>query len=67
MEIGMNNQHGIGSWVLGGVMGIMALLGLILAAYAQERAFYTIGLALFVFSCGFIFFLIKHAFDNRKK
>ena len=48
----------VGSWVLGGVMTFLALLGLGLASHAADAVFYGTGLGLFVFGVLFIFFLI---------
>lgn len=48
----------IGSWVLGGVMALLALLGLGLASHAEDDVFYGTGLGLFAFGVLFIFFLI---------
>jgi hypothetical protein len=47
-----------GSFVLGGVMGLLALLGLFVAAGAQDGVFYATGLGLFVFCVLFIFVMI---------
>jgi hypothetical protein len=48
----------MGSFVLGGVMGVLALLGLFVAAGAQDGVFYGTGLGLFVFCVLFIFVMI---------
>lgn len=48
----------IGAWVLGGVMALLALLGLGLASHAEDDVFYGTGLGLFAFGVLFIFFLI---------
>ncbi len=48
----------LGSWILGGVMGVLGLFGLGLASRAQDPIFYGTGLALFIFCVLFIFFLI---------
>jgi hypothetical protein len=47
-----------GSFVLGGVMGVLALLGLFLAAGAHDDVFYLTGLGLFLFCVLFIFVMI---------
>ena len=49
---------GIGTWVLGGVMGLLALVGLIMASGAADGMFYFTGLLFFLFGVLFIFFLI---------
>ena len=49
----------IGSWILGGAMGVISLVGLIMASQAQDDAFYFTGLVFFLFGVLFIFALIK--------
>lgn len=51
----------VGPWILGAVMGLIALLGLFLASRAQDDIFYATGLGLFVFGVLFIFALIRSA------
>jgi hypothetical protein len=53
------NDDAIGSWVLGAVMGLLGLLGLLMASRAVDTIFYGTGLALFVFGVLFIFVLIN--------
>ena len=48
----------VGPWVLGGVMALLALLGLGLASRAEDDVLYGTGLGLFVFGVLFIFYLI---------
>lgn len=48
----------VGPWVLGGVMALLALLGLGLASRAEDDVLYGTGLGLFAFGVLFIFFLI---------
>jgi hypothetical protein len=48
----------VGPWVLGGVMALVAMLGLGLASGAADDVFYGTGLGLFDFGVRFIFFLI---------
>ncbi len=48
-----------GAWVLGVIMGLISLLGLIMASGAVDPIFYRTGLALTIFGVLFIFFLIK--------
>ena len=54
----MEEKDLTGSFVLGGVMGVLALLGLFLAAGAEDDVFYVTGLGLFVFCVLFIFVMI---------
>jgi hypothetical protein len=51
----MNND---GIWIAGFVMGLLSLLGLVLASAAQDSTFHAFGLALFLFGVLFIFGLI---------
>lgn len=46
-------------WTLAVLMGLLSLLGLVMASGASDRIFYGTGLALFVFSVLFVFVLIK--------
>ncbi len=55
-----------GHWIMGGVMGLIALVGLVLAAGALDTGIYLFGLALFVFGVLFDFWLIKRAFDEAE-
>ena len=48
----------VGAWILGGVMALLALVGLGLASHAADDVFYGTGLGLFVFGVLFNFFLI---------
>jgi hypothetical protein len=48
----------VGPWVLGGVLGLLALLGLGVASRAEDDILYGAGLGLFVFCVLFIFYLI---------
>ncbi len=48
----------MGSFVLGGIVGVIGLLGLFVAAGAQDGVFYATGLGLFVFCVLFIFVMI---------
>ena len=53
------NSETTGAWILGVIMGLIALLGLIMASGAVDGVFYGTGLALTVFGVFFIFALIK--------
>lgn len=54
----------LGKWIIGGVMGVLALLGLYLAAHAVDQVFYWFGLGLALFALLFAFGLMKRAFDE---
>lgn len=48
-----------GSWALAVVMGLLSLLGLVMASQAEDSVFYGTGLGLFVFGVLFIFVVIN--------
>jgi hypothetical protein len=48
----------VGLWVLGGIMALLALLGLGLASRAHDDVLYDTGLGLFIFCILAIFYLI---------
>lgn len=54
----------IGPWIIGGVIGILGLLGLHIAAHGEGASFYRMGLALAGFAIVLIFLLIKSSFDR---
>ncbi len=49
----------VGPWVLGGLMGLLSLIGLVMANGAKDGGFYAVGLLFFVFGVLFIFGLIR--------
>ena len=51
-------------WFFGALMGVLALVGLVLAAYAQDKGIYYAGLALSVCATLYIFLMIKRAYDR---
>jgi UDP-N-acetylmuramyl pentapeptide phosphotransferase/UDP-N-acetylglucosamine-1-phosphate transferase len=54
----VQGKDATGSLMLGGVIGVIALLGLFVAAGAQDGVFYATGLGLFIFCVLFIFGMI---------
>ena len=58
-------MRGTGRWILGGVVGIVGILGLFLAANAHGVAeYYWIGLGLFVLATLYLFLLVKNSYDR---
>jgi hypothetical protein len=55
-----------GHWIMGAIMGVIAFVGLILAAHALDAGIYIFGLGLFVFGVLFDFWLIKRSFDSAE-
>lgn len=54
----------VSSWVMGVFVGVLGLVGLVLAAGAHDAPVHGFGLAVFVFAILFVFFLIKRSFDG---
>jgi hypothetical protein len=60
----VQENDAMGSFVLGGVMGVLGLLGLFVASGAKDGVFYATGLGLFLFCVLFIFVMI-HRYTGR--
>ncbi|HVZ02232.1 MAG TPA: hypothetical protein VHA35_22185 [Dongiaceae bacterium] len=58
-------MNGIGKWIGGGVLAIVGLLGLGIAAHAQDAAFSLFGMLLFVFAIVIIFRFITMATESE--
>lgn len=56
-------QDRVSSWVMSVFVGILGLVGLLMAANARDLPIYGFGLGVFVFAILFVFFIIKRAFD----
>jgi hypothetical protein len=50
-------------WIVSGVVAVIGILGLFLAAGAADTGIYAFGLLLFAFAVLFVFSRIKNAFD----
>ena len=57
----------MGNYVFGGVMALLALLGLFMAAGAHDPFFRFSGFLIFGFGVFFIFGLIHHTVGNEHK
>ena len=53
-----------GRWVIGVIAAIVGILGLFLAAGAQQGMMYAVGLGFFIGSVLFNFLQIKNAYDE---
>lgn len=51
-------MNALSAWILGIAMGLISLVGLVLASRAVDQAFYWTGLLFFLFGVLFIFGLI---------
>ncbi len=56
----------VGRWVLGGIVGIVGLIGLHIAATVHQPGFYSLGLAMSAGAVIYIFRLIKRAYDEAE-
>lgn len=54
----------VSSWVMGAFVGVLGLVGLVLAAGAHDVPIYGFGLGVFGFAILFVFFLVKRSFDR---
>ena len=54
----VDRKGGAGSWVLGGVVGLVGMIGLFLASRAADATLYWVGLVIFLFAVLFVFNLI---------
>ena len=57
-------MQGTGIWAVGGIMAILGIVGLILAAHAEDGAMYLVGLVFFLFTILFDLWLVKQSFDR---
>ena len=57
---------GTGKWIVGGIVSLLGLIGLFLAAGAKDDGIYLFGLALAVFAVFYVFAAIKAAFDSAE-
>ncbi len=58
MRIAMSDR------IIGGLMAVLGLLGLYLAARAVDEAMYVFGLSLFGYACVFVLGQIRRHFDT---
>ena len=56
----------VSKWVVGAAISVLALVGLIVSARAQDATMYWVGLAIFVFAVLFIFHMVKRSFDQAE-
>jgi hypothetical protein len=60
-------MDGTAKWISGGLVGLLGLIGLYLAAGAADRGIYVFGMALAAFAVLFVFALIKQGFDALER
>lgn len=57
----------VGKWILSGVVGLLGLVGLFVAAGAHSGPVYWAGLLLFAVAVGFIMYQVKRAYDLQER
>jgi len=55
---------GTGKWIVGGIVSLLGVVGLFLAANARDDGIYLFGLAVAAFAVFYVFTAIKNAFDS---
>jgi hypothetical protein len=55
----------VGRWVVGGLVGIVGVIGLYMAATVHQPGFYPLGLAVAAACVAYIFRLIGRSYDDR--
>lgn len=56
-------MQGTGKWIAGGMIGLIGILGLFLAAKSHDATFYYAGLAVFALAVLIIGAMVKRGFD----
>ena len=56
-------MQGTVKWIASGLVGILGIFGLFLAANAHDRGIYVFGLGLAAFAVIYVFGQMKHGFD----
>lgn len=57
-------QDGTGKWIAGGVAGIVALIGLLVASRSHSHSLYIVGLIVGALAVAFIFWMIGRSYDR---
>jgi hypothetical protein len=54
-----------GIWIVGGIVSLLGLIGLFLAANAKDNGVYLFGFAIAAFAILYVFAAIKQSYDRR--
>jgi uncharacterized membrane protein YjjP (DUF1212 family) len=54
-----------GKWIVGGIVSLLGVIGLFLAANAKDNGIYLFGFAIAAFAIVYIFAAIKQSYDRR--
>jgi hypothetical protein len=60
-------MEGTLKWIVGGIVGILGVFGLFLAANAHDRGIYAFGLGLAAFAVIYVFAQMKQGFDASER
>ena len=54
-----------GKWIVGGVVSLLGVIGLFLAANAKDNGIYLFGFAIAAFAIFYVFAAIKQSYDRK--
>jgi hypothetical protein len=54
-----------GKWIVGGIVSLLGVIGLFLAANAKDNGIYLFGFAIAAFAILYVFAAIKQSFDGK--
>jgi hypothetical protein len=54
-----------GKWIVGGIVSLLGLIGLFLAANAKDNGIYLFGFAIAAFAILYVFAAIKQSYDGK--
>jgi hypothetical protein len=57
-------MKGTGIWIVGGMIGVLGIIGLLVAAHAEDTPMYLVGIIFFLFAVLFDAWLVKQSFDR---
>lgn len=54
-----------GKWIVGGILSLLGVIGLFLAANAKDDGIYVFGFAIAAFAVFYVFAAIKQSYDRK--
>ncbi len=54
-----------GKWIVGGILSLLGVIGLFLAANAKDDGIYLFGFAIAAFAVFYVFAAIKQSYDGK--
>ncbi len=55
----------VGKWIVGGILSLLGVIGLFLAANAKDNGIYLFGFAIAAFAIFYVFAAIKESYDRK--